>query len=146
MQNSLIFSWNVRGLGRVGSNMGDMDTFSEFIDSFSLVDLSSHVGRFTRSNFRNNASFIRLDRFLLSPEVLRLWPDLLQSIMTKSLSDHNPICLSIMGDFWGPRPFKWFEHLLDDSSYVGRIHEECHNANGVDNDFLLKKCKLISKD
>ncbi|KAK8636495.1 hypothetical protein V6N13_124241 [Hibiscus sabdariffa] len=41
-------------------------------------------GRFSWSNFRETASFSRLDRFLLSPEVLREWPDLIQTIHPKA--------------------------------------------------------------
>ncbi|KAK8661026.1 hypothetical protein V6N13_051928 [Hibiscus sabdariffa] len=47
--------------------------------------------------------------------------------------------------YWGPRPFKWFEHLLEDNSYVEKIQEECSIAKGTGIVELLRKCKSISK-
>ncbi|KAK8635441.1 hypothetical protein V6N13_004178 [Hibiscus sabdariffa] len=51
-----------------------------------------------------------------------------------------------MGRSWGPRPFKWFEHLMDDKPYVERIQEECRNTRGLGLAEVLRKCKFISKD
>ncbi|KAL4367675.1 hypothetical protein GQ457_05G016460 [Hibiscus cannabinus] len=130
----------------VGSNRVEMKIFTEFINSLGLVDIPLQDRHFTWSNFRDKPSFSRLDRFLIDGRILCHWQDLFQELLPKSLSDHNPICLSIMSTNWGPRPFKWFDHLLDDKSYVKRIHEECCNANGIGIDNLLRKCKMISKE
>ncbi|KAK8632726.1 hypothetical protein V6N13_073109 [Hibiscus sabdariffa] len=102
----------------VSLNRGAMDSFSDFIEGLSLVDLPLYGGRFTWSNFGETASFSRFDRFLLSPYFLRGWHDLIQAIHPKGISDHNPISLSVMETYWGSRPFKWFEYLSDDKAYV----------------------------
>ncbi|KAL4320202.1 hypothetical protein GQ457_18G015870 [Hibiscus cannabinus] len=68
-----------------------MREFSDFIETMSLVDIPLSGGRFTWSNFREDPSFSRLDRFLISAEVLMLWSDVIQSILPKSISDHNPL-------------------------------------------------------
>ncbi|KAK8701556.1 hypothetical protein V6N13_019943 [Hibiscus sabdariffa] len=47
-----------------------MLTFSEFIDDLCLVDFPLHGGKFTWSNLREYPSFSRLDRFLLSSDIL----------------------------------------------------------------------------
>ncbi|KAK8701461.1 hypothetical protein V6N13_019848 [Hibiscus sabdariffa] len=125
---------------------GSMESFSDFIDELSLIDLSLQGGCFTWSNFRDKPSFSRLERFLLSPDVLSVWPDLIQSLHPKSISDHNPISLSISKVSWGPRPFKWFAYLLDDKEYVDKVIEECDLASGSGISSLLKICKCISKN
>ncbi|KAK8715367.1 hypothetical protein V6N13_042701 [Hibiscus sabdariffa] len=103
-----------------------MDIFSEFIDELSLIDLPLQGGCFMRSNFIDRPSFSRLDRFLISPDILIVWADLNLSLHHKSISDHNPISLSISEFCWGPRPFKWFDHLLDDKAYVDKeLEKKC---------------------
>ncbi|KAK8698655.1 hypothetical protein V6N13_114766 [Hibiscus sabdariffa] len=67
----------------VSWNRGAMEKFSEFIEDLSLIDLPLQGGNFTWSNFRENASFSRLDRFLISSEVLKEWPDLYQKLHPK---------------------------------------------------------------
>ncbi|KAK8567024.1 hypothetical protein V6N13_110103 [Hibiscus sabdariffa] len=68
---------------------GSMESFSDFIVELSLIDLPLQGGCFMWSNFKDNPSFSRLDRFLISPDVLSMWPDLIQSLHAKSISDHN---------------------------------------------------------
>ncbi|KAL4386551.1 hypothetical protein GQ457_09G024140 [Hibiscus cannabinus] len=67
-------------------------------------------------------------------------------IHPKSLSDHNPISLSLQEFSWGPRPFKWFEYLSDDKGYVELIKDECSKVRGVGIGSLLKVCKAASKE
>ncbi|KAK8606379.1 hypothetical protein V6N13_030662 [Hibiscus sabdariffa] len=128
----------------VGSNRAEMENFSEFIDSLGLVDISLRGGCFTWSNFRDRPSpFGQIPHICKDSESLA---GSFSSHVTKSLSDLNPIFLSIMSTNWGPRPFKWFDHLLDDNSYVKWIDQECCNANGIGIGNLLRKCKTISKE
>ncbi|KAL4341440.1 hypothetical protein GQ457_08G019460 [Hibiscus cannabinus] len=65
-------------------NSRAMRDFSDFIESSALVDIPLNGGRFTWSNFRDVPSFSRLDRFLVSAEVLLVWPDLLQCVLPKN--------------------------------------------------------------
>ncbi|KAK8662064.1 hypothetical protein V6N13_091652 [Hibiscus sabdariffa] len=125
---------------------GAIYEFSSFINELTLLDLPLIGGRFTWSNFREVPAFSRLDRFLISPEFLGLWKDLAQFLLQKSISDHNPIGLAFMDFCWGPRPFKWFEHLLDDKTYIDKVNVECSNSCGKGIMPLLKVCKRISKD
>ncbi|GMI83371.1 hypothetical protein HRI_002006400 [Hibiscus trionum] len=119
--------------------------FNSFIEELAVIDLPLHGSRFTWSNYRDNPSFSRLDRFLLSTEFLRVWLDILQSAFPKGISDHNPICLAILNTCWGPRPFKWFNHLADDNEYVEQIIEAYNMASREGIEKMLKKCKLVSK-
>ncbi|KAL4278182.1 hypothetical protein GQ457_03G030870 [Hibiscus cannabinus] len=123
-----------------------MREFSDFIETMSLVDIPLIGGRFTWSNFREDPSFSRLDRFLISAEVLMLWSDVIQSILPKSISDHNPVCLSMVSSSWGPRPFKWFNFLADDKDYVHCVEKVYSESSGVGIGNILRNCKRVSKD
>ncbi|KAK8628221.1 hypothetical protein V6N13_063931 [Hibiscus sabdariffa] len=123
-----------------------MREFSEFIETLSLVNIPLMGGWFTWSNFRDVPSFSRLDRFLISTEVLLLWPDLFQCVHPKSISDHNPVSMSLINSSWGLRPFKWFNYLADDMNYVKRVENVCLDRRGVGICSILESCKKVSKD
>ncbi|KAK8549865.1 hypothetical protein V6N13_055430 [Hibiscus sabdariffa] len=83
---------------RVGVSIkrGEMREFSEFIDAHNLIDPPLSGGVYTWSNFRKRPALSRLDRFLISPEVLIDWPDIVQRLMPKNISDHNPVSISMV--------------------------------------------------
>ncbi|GMI63409.1 hypothetical protein HRI_000010200 [Hibiscus trionum] len=115
--------------------------FVDFIEALGLSDMPPHGSQFTWSNYRDAPSFSRLDRFLVSDNILVLWPDLFQQVLPKSISDHNPVCLSCIGDCWGPRPFKWFESTLDSLEYVDLIVQTCSGSSSIGIMPLLSECK-----
>ncbi|GMI63973.1 hypothetical protein HRI_000066600 [Hibiscus trionum] len=71
------------------NNRSSMKKFSKFIENLNLLDPPVNGGRFTWSNTRERPSASRLDRFLILPEILMKWPDDIQAISPKSISDHN---------------------------------------------------------
>ncbi|CAM8969112.1 unnamed protein product [Rhodiola kirilowii] len=85
--------------------------FQDFIRAMGLVDIPLIGKRFTWSN-RNGAS--RLDRFLVTPGILSLWPKLEQKGLDKGPSDHSAIALMEEEKVWGAKPFRvlnvWLEH------------------------------------
>ncbi|KAK8611389.1 hypothetical protein V6N13_131441 [Hibiscus sabdariffa] len=89
---------------------GAMFAFFDLINDLSLIDLPLFGGRFTWSNLRESPSSSRIDRFLLSQELVIRWPSLIQQVLPRGISYHNPITLSISSTNWGPKPFKWFDH------------------------------------
>ncbi|KAL4318837.1 hypothetical protein GQ457_18G015900 [Hibiscus cannabinus] len=124
---------------------GEMQVFSEFIDSLCLIDLPASGGPFTWSNFRAKPSLSRIDRFLISSEVFRTWPDIVQTILPKNISDYNPISLSVIIQNWGPKPFKWFDHWADDKGLVESVRNACQKKKGAGIGNMLRECKLASK-
>ncbi|XVE88826.1 hypothetical protein DITRI_Ditri19aG0099700 [Diplodiscus trichospermus] len=60
---------------------------------------------------------LRLDRFLVASEFLLVYPTLKQKLWPKSISDHNPISISVDDLNWGPKPFKFFNHWLEEENY-----------------------------
>ncbi|GMJ07486.1 hypothetical protein HRI_004417800 [Hibiscus trionum] len=119
-------------LEKLGSHpkKGEMQIFSDFIDSLCLIDLPLKGGTYTWSNFREKPSMSRLDRFLISPEILGIWPDLIQSALHKNISDHNPIVLSMVTQDWGPKPFRWFDVWTKDKDLMASIGSICSVNKG----------------
>ncbi|KAL4278435.1 hypothetical protein GQ457_03G038090 [Hibiscus cannabinus] len=133
---------------RVGVNTHKkgIKDFGLFIDGLGLIDLPSHEGKFTWSNYRDVPACSRLDRFLISAAFLDRWPNLFQSLLPKNISDHNPIVISFLDINWGPRPFKWFDHLADDKALADKINEECLLSVGEGIRQMLRRCKTVTKE
>uniref|UniRef100_A0A2N9IM47 Reverse transcriptase zinc-binding domain-containing protein n=1 Tax=Fagus sylvatica TaxID=28930 RepID=A0A2N9IM47_FAGSY len=71
-----------------------MIDFSDFIEDLNLVDLPlGGGGRFTWSSGSANPSLSRIDRFLISSDWEDQFPDVVQRLLPRPLSDHHPILL-----------------------------------------------------
>ncbi|GKE44461.1 RNA-directed DNA polymerase, eukaryota, reverse transcriptase zinc-binding domain protein, partial [Tanacetum coccineum] len=93
----------------------DANNFNFFIDNFGLIDLPLGGLLFT---WMNNAGtkLSKLDRFLISEEVVEALPDVRVTAIDRLWSDHNPILLYDSKSNCGPIPFKLFQSwLLGDS-------------------------------
>lgn len=88
-----------------GRLMADMKSFSDWINSNSLLDLRLNGASFTWPNNRGPPSMARLDRFLFSGEWVELYSYACQTGLPKPTSD--PICLDSNNDRWGPSPFRF---------------------------------------
>ncbi|KAK2634859.1 hypothetical protein Ddye_029651 [Dipteronia dyeriana] len=75
------------------SNMVSMSNFRSFLPNMEVVDILLHGVSFTRTNHREKVSWVRLDRFLISPTILSWLPDLVQVGLPLSISDHNAIMI-----------------------------------------------------
>ncbi|EOY08729.1 Uncharacterized protein TCM_023829 [Theobroma cacao] len=72
-----------------------MALFSNFINIVELVDLPLSGGLFTWSDNRDDPTKCRLDRFLLSSKIVLQFPSLVQKVLPRSTSSHNPISLAV---------------------------------------------------
>ena len=90
------------------------DDFNWFINSSDLCDI--HMGGFYYTRVSNNISkYSKLDRFLVSLDVLEMFPDLFSLALELNISDHRPIFLAQKKIDYGPRPFKFFNSwMLED--------------------------------
>ena len=80
-----------------------MREFSEWISELNLIDIPLHGVRFT---WRRNESKSRLDRALCCQAWLTKFPNLNLIGLKRTISDHNPLLLSLeAGNNWGPKPF-----------------------------------------
>nr|CAN61071.1 hypothetical protein VITISV_006592 [Vitis vinifera] len=93
-----------------GSLNGAMRRFAHVIDELELLDLPLQRGVFSWSGGRNNQSWARLDRFLVTQSWLDLFRGVVQSRLPRPTSDHFPILLKGGGLSRGPSPFR-FENM-----------------------------------
>jgi exonuclease III len=130
-----------RVIGGVSENFS---AFNNFIDFTMLVDLPLGGRNFTW--YRGDGlSMSRLDRFLLSEEWINSWPNCFQVALSRSVSDHCPILLSIDEANWGPRPNRMLKCWSDLPGYKEFVLEKWRtfNVNGWGGYVLKEKLKLI---
>ena len=77
------------------------------------MDLPLSREKFTWCSNKIKPTFCRLDRFLLLTKFVVKMSRLMQKVLSRSLSDHNPIYLTVNMVNWGPKPFRFFNHWLD---------------------------------
>lgn len=61
------------------------------------MDLPLISGNWTWFGDRTNPSFSRIDRFLVSVDMLSKQLSLTQKVLSRLISDHAPICLAAEG-------------------------------------------------
>ena len=136
---------------RVGSSNSSISTtdFVDFVYSTELVDLPLAGRKFTWHGRRGTPAMSRLDRFLLSPNWLSIYSSINQWCLENcSISDHIAICLGIDAHDWGPKPFKFFNHWLDNDDFNVLVEEKWKNYNvqGFVGFRLLQKMKMLKSD
>ncbi|KAJ9557473.1 hypothetical protein OSB04_012087 [Centaurea solstitialis] len=90
--------------------------FNNFIHNGDLVDIKSGGRRFSRYS-KDGSKLSKLDRFLVSSNLLTVWPNPNVTILPRGFSDHCPILFnSDIVDF-GPSYFKFFNAWLEDKSF-----------------------------
>ncbi|GMI94970.1 hypothetical protein HRI_003166300 [Hibiscus trionum] len=126
-------------------NISSMELFRSFINNAHVCDLPLNGGLFTWSNNREEPSFARLDRFLVEPNFLSIFQGLVQSLLSKGLSDHNAILLKNQSYNWGARPFKLFNYLMEEHGFEEVVLNSLSKAKVTNGRIgilgLLKNCK-----
>lgn len=79
----------------------DIAEFSSLLDSLDLYDLPLLGEKWTWSNLREHSSSSRIDRFLITTNLLAILPNLNQKILSRPTSDTSPFFCRQMG-FNGP--------------------------------------------
>jgi len=90
--------------------------FNQFIDGNFLIDLPLCGRSFTW--YRGDGiAMSRLDRFLLSDSWASMFPNCIQVALSRGLSDHCPIILTIDEENWGPKPLRMLKCWADIPGY-----------------------------
>ncbi|KAL4310177.1 hypothetical protein GQ457_01G054770 [Hibiscus cannabinus] len=126
-------------------NYASMSVFADFIQKHCLIDYPMSGSSFTWFRGSSEVSASRLDRFLLSAEVVSSVSNLSLKALPRGLSDHNPIFLNEEQSFLGKRPFKWFSHWADDRDFVAMVETVMQQQSNRNLPSALRKVKEAAK-
>nr|KAJ0208681.1 hypothetical protein LSAT_V11C400158800 [Lactuca sativa] len=90
--------------------------FNNFIHSIGLLEIKMGGRRFTYMS-KAGDKHSKLDRFLVSPNVVELWPNLSVTALPRVHFDHCATLLSSNQFDFGPSPFRFFKYWLKDPSF-----------------------------
>ena len=102
---NMVLSLNERNRGSRMSH--PMRRFAEVLNELGLRDIALQGGPFTWRGEQNNHSMSRLDRFLIMADWECQFNNVVQSILSRLVSDYCPILLDSEGIRYGPSPFRF---------------------------------------
>ncbi|KAL0011411.1 hypothetical protein SO802_006519 [Lithocarpus litseifolius] len=125
-----------------------MEQFSEFIEDLNLIDLPLEGGRFTWSSGSDQQSMSRIDRVLVSHEWDEHYPDVIQRILPRPVSDHFPILVEVGGMARGKSPFRFENMWLKTDGFTERVYSwwNRHSFSGTPSFVFAKKLKALKED
>eukprot|EP00253_Pinus_taeda_P018446 PITA_18446 len=129
----------------------DSEAFTSFIDNVKLVDILPKSGNFTWNNRRGGERLIasRLDRFLISENIILDGITVKSDILPTGGSDHWPISLTVAVQST-PRnkPFRFEKLWLDHPNFLELVEKwwsEPLEGNGSKMFNLQKKLRIIKE-
>ncbi|GKE95332.1 RNA-directed DNA polymerase, eukaryota, reverse transcriptase zinc-binding domain protein, partial [Tanacetum coccineum] len=102
-----------------------------------LVDLPIGGRRFTWMN-KAGTKLSKLDRFLISEDVIDLLLDIRIIALDRIWSDHNPILLHVNKIDFGPSPFKLYNSWLLRDGFDDLIKSEWDSLDSNNSGFPIK--------
>lgn len=137
-----------RGIGMVSSqSRRESELFNEFIEAIEVVDIPLTRRKFTWIR-PNGSSMSRLDRCMVSVGWLEVWPNCIQQVMERDVSDHCPIILKHMALNWGPKPFRVLNCWQQDPRFAKFVQDSWNNleVHGTGLFVLKEKLKMLKGD
>ncbi|KAK9988965.1 hypothetical protein SO802_029204 [Lithocarpus litseifolius] len=125
-----------------------MEKFSEFVVDMNLVDLPLEGGSFTWSSGSDLPAMSRIGRALVSPDWEDHFPDVIQRILPRPISDHSPILLEAGRMVRGKSPFRFENMWLRTEGFVDKVHSwwNRHSFVGTPSFVFAKKLKALKED
>ncbi|GJR07037.1 RNA-directed DNA polymerase, eukaryota, reverse transcriptase zinc-binding domain protein [Tanacetum coccineum] len=128
-----------------GFSRSEAQTFNSFIDDSGLLEIPMGGRTFTWMN-KSGTKMSKLDRFLLSEDVLDDNNDLKAIVLDRLWSDHYPILLHSVKTHYGPSPFKFFSSWLqrnDIDEVIKNSYDDCMQDETGHRALLHDKLKFI---
>ncbi|XP_023738193.1 uncharacterized protein LOC111886192 [Lactuca sativa] len=118
--------------------------FNRFIDDAGLVEIQLGARQFTWMN-NSGTKMSKLDKFLVSPNTMQIFPKLSAVVLERRWSDHNPILLHEYKVDYGPVPFRVFNSWdgIDGFNEVVATSWAVSQDNNADS--LISKSKMRLK-
>ncbi|XP_057444002.1 uncharacterized protein LOC130736174 [Lotus japonicus] len=135
-----------------GERKGGIDVIdpglSDLVSGLNLIDLPLANAEFTWFSTRHGGLWSRLDRWLISEEILREIDGVHQSVEEWGLSDHRAISLSMGAVDFGPKPFRFYNNwmLEEDFKYLVNAWWNSPLVAGWSGASLLDKLKELKKE
>jgi len=108
-------------------------SFSNFMTTCNLLDLTTTGGRFTWHRNNNGIHILskKLDRGLANIDWRMSFPEAFVEVLCRLHSDHNPLLLRFGGLplARGPRPFRFEAAWIDHSDYAKLVQNSWHLPN-----------------
>ncbi|XP_057421573.1 uncharacterized protein LOC130715485 isoform X1 [Lotus japonicus] len=115
--------------------------FNDFIDEMELLDIPLLGRKFTWVR-PNGLQMSRLDRFLISPGWLNRWPDYVQEVLQRDISDHCPLLFKRVNQNWGPKPFRVVNCWFDDPRFQAFVGDSWREIQVEGRGIIALKEKL----
>lgn len=131
---------------RFNSNFCERTTrdFNNFIHKIRLSDLKMGGHRFTCFH-NSDLKLSKLDRFMVYPTFLNLFPYISVTALPREISDHCPILLSTSRKDFGPSPFRFFNSWMLREGFKNTFISNWNNfvGYGTPDLYLTAKIKHI---
>jgi hypothetical protein len=121
--NSIRSNVERRGVSVGGDISEDTRLFNVFVENSGLNDLPMMGRKFTWVQ-PNGRCMSRLDRVLVSSRWMEEWGEVSLWGLKRDVSDHCPLLLKYNGYDWGPKPFRFNNHWVNNKAFKKLVEDE----------------------